>query len=213
MQWLTPTRRATTTEIIFFKDEKGAKRAFPTIYQPSEVSLSVVFPSYNEEKRLAQTLDLTVAALNAMSADRPKFTWEIVIVDDGSADQTSAVGQRYTASLGSDRVRVMTLADNIGKGGAVNMGMLRSRGDHILFADADGATSASDIARLYDALLKAERDDLGVAIGSRAHLVDTDVVIQVRRESGIAGMLMADVDSESESDVDSDAASASVALI
>lgn len=47
------------------------------------------------------------------------FSWEIIVVDDGSSDATSAAGQRYADAYGTDRIRVLRLAQNVGKGGAV----------------------------------------------------------------------------------------------
>ena len=55
------------------------------------------------------------------------ISYEVIIVDDGSKDGTVAVGLGYTEQLGSDKVRVLSLARNRGKGGAVRMGMLRAR--------------------------------------------------------------------------------------
>ena len=53
--------------------------------------------------------------------------YKVIIVDDGSRDATTDTGLRYVDTWGSDKVRVLTLARNRGKGGAVRMGMLRAR--------------------------------------------------------------------------------------
>lgn len=91
------------------------------------------------------------------------------------------------------RIRLLTLFRNNGKGGAVRKGMVRApvgwqacgwariarfraatqvraRGAFLLMADADGATRASDLSALLDALKRVQRDGLGIAVGSRAHL-------------------------------------------
>lgn len=60
----------------------------------------------------------------------------------------------YSKRFTSDKVRVLTLEKNRGKGGAVRMGVMKSRGNMILFADADGATRFSDFERLEKAILK-----------------------------------------------------------
>ena len=57
-----------------------------------------------------------------------RFTWEIIIVDDGSSDQTVRVAHDYSARRTTDAVRVLRLARNHGKGGAVRQGALRARG-------------------------------------------------------------------------------------
>lgn len=54
-----------------------------------------------------------------------------------------------------------------------------TRGEYILMVDADGATRFSDLEKLEVQLKKAEKDGLGIAVGSRAHLVQTDAVVKV----------------------------------
>lgn len=76
----------------------------------------------------------------------------------------------------------MTLAKNVGKGGAIQQGMLHARGARLLMVDADGATRISDFDKLDERLNAVERNGFGVALGSRAHLED-DAIAQV-------GMLM-----------------------
>ena len=69
-------------------------------------------------------------------------------------------------------MRLLKLVKNLGKGGAVRRGMLVSRGKHLLFADADGATTFSEIAKLQSSMSKIENDQNGHGLicGSRAHL-------------------------------------------
>lgn len=64
----------------------------------------------------------------------------------------SQVAQSYVKKFGGDKVRVLTLVKNRGKGGAVRLGMLSGRGERLLFADADGATKFSEIAKLESSL-------------------------------------------------------------
>ena len=60
-----------------------------------------------------------------------------------------------------------------------HQGILSCSGKYVLFVDADGATKFSDLSDLENELKKIERDSYGVAVGSRAHLVNTDVVVKV----------------------------------
>ena len=76
----------------------------------------------------------------------------------------------YSKTYGTERVRVLTLRPNQGKGGAVQQGMLCARGRYVMFADADGATQFSDLDELERRLRAVECDGLGIAVGSRAHL-------------------------------------------
>ena len=102
------------------------------------------------------------------------FTYEIIVVDDGSSDNTTKVAMNYCIKFGANKIRVITLIKNRGKGGAVRIGVLSSRGKLILFADADGATKFSDFEKLESFVYTNVNniDDLlnSISIGSRAHL-------------------------------------------
>lgn len=148
------------------------------------VDLSVVVPAYNEEKRLPRMLDETLEFLekrhnskaylplynNNNNNRASKFTYELIIVDDGSTDETTQCAKHYQDIHGDIKVRVITLPKNRGKGGAVKAGVLEARGKFIMFADADGATRFSDVEKLEDFACKNRDKDFIVAIGSRAHM-------------------------------------------
>lgn len=132
--------------------------------------------------------------------------WEILIISDGSTDRTIDVALRFARAhqLGissskqpdtqSSRrktpqdvpgrsLRVVSLQSNRGKGGAVTHGLRHARGKYVLFADADGASTFSDLGKLMTAC-KEIQDVQGraVAIGSRAHLVGSEAVVKVRSD-------------------------------
>jgi len=155
-----------------YKDPATDKRvSFPSLYGPASVYLSVVVPSYNEEERLSIMLDEALEYLHTRKKENSSFTYEILIIDDGSKDKTSQVAMDYCKKHESaDTFRVLTLAKNRGKGGAVKRGMHCARGQYLLMVDADGATKFADLDRLESSLKKAERDGQGIALGSRAHL-------------------------------------------
>lgn len=146
------------------------------------VDLSVVVPAYNEEQRLPLMLDEALAFLEARHKLRSKlpaenpykssggFTYEVIIVDDGSSDGTTNCGLRYRRRFGDDKIRVITLEHNRGKGGAVRVGVLAARGNFIIFADADGASKFSDIEKLERFMYENKHSDMVIAIGSRAHM-------------------------------------------
>jgi len=132
------------------------------------VSLSVVVPAFNERDRLPIMLEETVDFLEERAKSEKNFAYEIVLVDDGSKDDTAELARQWAASKAANvPLRVLELAENRGKGGAVRAGAMRSRGERILFADADGATKFADLAKL-----EAAMDACGaqVVCGSRAHL-------------------------------------------
>jgi len=143
---------------------------FPSLSSPSTVHLSIIVPAYNEKKRLPIMLDETLAYLKKRQAKNSVFTFEIIVVDDGSKDSTTQMALEYSKRETTDILRVLTLEKNRGKGGAVKRGMLCARGQYLLMADADGATLFTDIQRLEVALQKIESDGFGGSLGSRAHL-------------------------------------------
>ncbi len=118
------------------------------------VDLSVVIPAYNEESRLGRTLEATSAYLDASG-----LTYEVLVVDDGSRDGTAAL----VGAGASDRVRLLRLPTNQGKGAAVRAGVLASTGAHVLFMDADGSTPIREVAKL----LTACESGAAVVVGSR----------------------------------------------
>ena len=112
-------------------------------------------PAYNEERRLPQTLEQITAFLA-----RQTYTSELIVVDDGSRDQTAQVAESFGAA--HPDVRVIR-NDHRGKGYAVRAGVLAARGNIVLFSDADLSTPIEEIAEM---LPWFERG-YGVVIGSR----------------------------------------------
>jgi len=132
--------------------------------------------------------------------------WEILLVSDGSADKTAdkalefakehQLGQHAAPKPGPwsdkagahsthfthipcDSIRVITLEETRGKGGAVTHGMRHVRGQYVVFADADGASRFGDLGKLVEGCKGIEDEHgRGVAIGSRAHLVGSEAVVQ-----------------------------------
>lgn len=118
--------------------------------------LSVVVPAYNEEKRIGDTLTTILAYLESKT-----YTYEIIIVDDGSRDGTVEVINSKIHQ--SDRARLITYQPNRGKGFAVRQGMLASQGQTIVFTDADLSTPITEIENALIHLGSFE-----IVIGSRA---------------------------------------------
>ncbi|MEU3736840.1 dolichyl-phosphate beta-glucosyltransferase [Streptomyces sp. NPDC032198] len=131
------------------------------------VDLSVVVPAYNEERRLAPTLAAIRAYLEDGTDGGPAGSgdgtrWELIVVDDGSTDGTLDIAA--DAEAADPRVRLVHSPRNRGKGHALRLGVLASRGDRVLITDADLATPIEELECLDKALAEGH----AAAIGSRA---------------------------------------------
>jgi dolichyl-phosphate beta-glucosyltransferase len=137
----------------------------------------VAIPAYNETDRLPSMLATTLAHLST----KKKRTYEILIVDDGSSDDTTGKAIELAHQYPKCEIRVAKLEKNLGKGGAVRHAMLHSRGKRLLMVDADGASRFEDLELLWKAMDgMAPENQPAVVVGSRAHLVKTDAVVRVR---------------------------------
>lgn len=118
--------------------------------------LSIIIPAYNEEARLAKTLPLLKTYL-----DRQSFSWEVVLVDDGSSDRTSEALHRFFTP---EEGRSFKNSPNRGKGYSIRRGVEEARGEVLLFSDADFSTPIEEFPKLYQHI----QNGFDVAIGSRS---------------------------------------------
>ncbi|KAI9732206.1 MAG: dolichyl-phosphate beta-glucosyltransferase [Cirrosporium novae-zelandiae] len=204
---------------LFEEKEEGIHRHSPFKIEPAEVFLSLVVPAFNEEKRLGEMLDeavnylqkelgipATASETNGVrkrKSDEPQQNgyvpiklqpaepkgWEILVVSDGSFDDTVNTALRFArekniyehpdSTNSTASIRVISLSENRGKGAAVTHGMRHVRGKYIIFADADGATRFQDLGKLIEKCREVE-DSQGraVIVGSRSHLADTAAVVK-----------------------------------
>ena len=122
---------------------------------PAGPSLSIVLPCLDEAERLPGTL---AAYLAHFPPDRAEV--ELVVVDDGSTDGTTAIADQVAAA--DPRVRVLRTTRNHGKGYAVRTGIRAAQGELVVFTDADGSYGPEQLERVVAALDRAP-----VAIGAR----------------------------------------------
>ncbi len=123
-------------------------------------SLSVIIPAYNEAARLGKTVRAVVDYLRQNSPEA-----EVIVVDDGSSDETAEIARAGFADSGNLRTSVISYKSNLGKGRAVRLGLLAARSDVALFSDADLSTPISEAPKLVDAIVNGQYD---VTFGSRA---------------------------------------------
>jgi dolichyl-phosphate beta-glucosyltransferase len=124
---------------------------------PKEVLpyLSIVIPAFNEERRIRPTLIEVLAYCKAQT-----YSTEIIVVDDGSKDDTVAVAREFIGQ--HPNVRIINNVHNQGKGAVVRQGMLAAKGEMRLFMDADSSVSIDQVGNLLD-----RSRDGDVIIGSR----------------------------------------------
>jgi dolichyl-phosphate beta-glucosyltransferase len=140
-------------------------------------AFSLVIPAYNEADRIGQTLRDARAYLETSSPAS-----ELIVVNDGSTDTTSAVVRDVFAEPGGIATRLLEHSPNRGKGAAVREGLLAAAHPIGLFSDADFSTPIEEAPKLIDPIVAGEVD---IAFGSRA--LDRSLIGQHqpwRREQG-----------------------------
>jgi glycosyltransferase involved in cell wall biosynthesis len=121
------------------------------------VVCSLVIPVYNEQERITATLIEVFEYLGS----RPE-SWELIVVDDGSTDQTVDIVKQACSRISS--FRLLRNEKNSGKGFSVRRGLLTATGDLLFFSDADLSSPISELTRLLEPLC----EDADIVIGSRA---------------------------------------------
>jgi len=122
--------------------------------------LSVVIPAYNEAARIGKTLELITEYL-AKNVARG----EVIVVDDGSFDDTVEVARSFHANPAKVTLKILSNQENRGKGYSVRHGLLSATTEVGLFTDADLSTPISEASKLVRPI---ENGELNIAIGSRA---------------------------------------------
>lgn len=141
------------------------------------IDISIIIPAYNEASRLPKFLTQIISYCQRSLKD-----YEIIVVDDGSDDETSHVAKKACA----DHLpcHILRLDNNCGKGYAVKQGLYKARGHIAVFLDADGSTQVNEIERNF----KFFDQGYDVVVGSRVLTAD-DCVIKARRHRKMMGMI------------------------
>lgn len=166
---LLPTKDPRKVTYYVEPQPESGPTQYKTVFEEPEVYASIVIPAFNEENRLPPMLNDTLRYLNELEASDPSFTWEIIVVDDGSSDHTCDVVLSFARN--NPQIRLLRQPFNMGKGCAVQAGALHSRGRVILVAYADGATKIDEFEELDKKIRELQIDNLeAIVIGSRTHI-------------------------------------------
>ncbi|KAM0787657.1 hypothetical protein ACM66B_003721 [Microbotryomycetes sp. NB124-2] len=200
-------RQPTSNELLYRTSSTTESKQLPDLTSsPATLDLSVVVPAYNERKRIGTMLRECVDFLEDVGLDEStggtsprgveRGSYEVLVVDDGSKDDTANFVLSLARELDKERglkrgeIKVVSLTRNRGKGGATRHGVLHASGHRILFCDADGASHFPDLSLLQAEMDSLEQEQLtskqvdasehvqGVIVGSRAHLVRTEAVVK-----------------------------------
>lgn len=130
--------------------------------------LSIVIPAYNEAPRIGGSLERLIPFFRSAASCRGPV--EILIVDDGSVDETARIVETFIAGLPIDArrespaFRLLRNGRNRGKGYSIKHGVLSAAGNYLLVSDTDFSTPIEELPRL---LRKIEADECDIVIGSR----------------------------------------------
>ncbi|MDQ3817514.1 MAG: glycosyltransferase family 2 protein, partial [Acidobacteriota bacterium] len=124
------------------------------------LSLSIVIPAYNEAARLGDSLRTVFDYLNRQTSET-----EVIVVDDGSSDDTAGVAEKSFEQKGRVGAQIIRVSPNRGKGYVVRKGLLAAKAPIALFTDADLSTPITETPKLVKPIKSGEYD---LTFGSRA---------------------------------------------
>lgn len=116
--------------------------------------LSLIIPTFNEEQRIGKSLASAIEYF-----EKQDYSYEIIVVDDGSKDKTETEVGKFPTS-----VLFLNQKQNFGKGAAIRRGMLEASGEIRIFSDADFSTPIYEVPKLIEKI----NSGADICIGSRA---------------------------------------------
>ncbi len=125
-----------------------------------KISLTVVVPVYNEEKRI----DLLFRALEGFKVPKGLEIKEVRLVDDGSTDKTlEKIKVFKKKNKNNYKVKVVSYKENMGRGFALRMGLERVKTDYAMYLDGDGDISIKNLTRCF----KKMQEGVDLVVGSK----------------------------------------------
>ena len=145
---------------MFDTDLLLSDKKLPLAFCVMKTDLSIVLPAFDEQDRLGDSIRKILRFI-----EDQKLNAELIIVDDGSRDNTAKIAEETCAENPDVQSKVIRYEQNRGKGYAVKTGLLAASADIALFSDADLSTPIDEYAKLVDPIRSGEFD---VTFGSRA---------------------------------------------
>jgi len=121
---------------------KGRKKVLNEKYSSYEPTVSVIIPAFNEQKNIAKTLN------HIVRADYPKGKMEVIVVNDGSTDNTEKIVKKIANENNFDFVRIINIKKNVGKCEALNLGVENAKGEVVITTDADTEFKQDSVRKL-----------------------------------------------------------------
>lgn len=116
----SPKPRERTENEKYYQDAHSKdKKLLPSIFDKASVKISCIIPAFDESERLPTMLKETVDYLLTQQKQDPSYTFELIIVDDGSRDNTIQTALDFAKENSNVDIRILALEKNRGKGGAV----------------------------------------------------------------------------------------------
>jgi glycosyltransferase involved in cell wall biosynthesis len=137
-----------------------ADKNLPLLFCQMIPAISIIIPAYEEQARLGDSVKQILAYI-----ERGKLSAELIVVDDGSKDNTAGIAEAAASDYSDLPTKVIRYETNRGKGYAVKIGLLAARADIAVFSDADLSTPIEELPKLVEPIQMGEYD---VTFGSRA---------------------------------------------
>jgi len=180
--WYIASKLATSVIVLTWNFLANKNWTFQDAIRPIarnpkyEYNLTVVIPAFNEERRIGKTLEAIHRYFGNKSVTR-----EIIVVDDGSDDKTAIIVNALKEKIHD--LHLVRYYPNRGKGNAVRTGVEKSRGEFILFTDADNSTPIDEFEKFRKLL-----NQTPVIIGSR-YMTGSDIIIRQPKYRVLIGRL------------------------
>lgn len=141
---LVPGRLAPTGDVKVSAPQRRDQKGSVDVKRQA-ILLSIVMPAFNE----ANTIEVAVTKLLSLQISGD---YELIVVNDGSTDETAEILAQVASKIGNRRLRILSQPTNTGKGTAVRRAIAEASGSYLLIFDADSEYDVADISRLVEPL-------------------------------------------------------------